>query len=99
MRFTVGGPLRSQASPALDPAQRRQQETVELAGIGSSHPAIDMESVGCCGDAAVEELFEQRPDRARAVRADFGDEMEGGIGHDVSLSAHGRGPKGEAAQT
>jgi len=99
VRFAVSGPLGAQAGPPLDAAQRGQQEAVELAGIGSSHPAIDMESVGCCGDAAVEELFEQRPDRARAVRADFGDEMEGGIGHDVSLSAHGRGPKGEAAQT
>jgi len=93
MRFTVGGPLRSQASPALDPAQRRQQETVELAGIGSSHPAVDVETVGCCGDVALDELFEQGPNRAWAVRADVGDEMEGCIGHGVSLSAHGRGPK------
>src|ERR1035441_3179303 len=70
-----------------------------LAGIGSFHPAVDMEAVGRYGDAALDKLFEQGPNRARAIRADVGDEVEGGIGHGVSLSAHGSAPKAEAGYT
>src|ERR1035438_7390192 len=58
-----------------------------------------MEAVGRYGDAALDKLFEQGPNRARAIRADVGDEVEGGIGHGVSLSAHGSDPKAEAVYT
>ena len=87
MRFAVGRPLRAQASAAFDPAQRRQQDTVELAGVCSCHPSVDPKTVGCRGDAAIDELLEQEPDRLRAVRADYGGEVKGGTGHGVSLSA------------
>ena len=96
VRLTVGGPLGAQSGSPLDAAQGRQQEAVELASVGSSHPAVDMETVGGRGDVALDELLEQRPDRAGALRADFGDEMEIGVGHDPSLSGNCRGPKSRA---
>ncbi len=52
-----------------------------------------MKAVGGGRDAAVDQLLEQGPDRLGALRADFGDEMEVGIGHGASLSAGCRPPK------
>jgi hypothetical protein len=40
-----------------------------------------MKAFGRFGDRAADELFEHRSDRGSAVRADFGYEMEGGVGH------------------
>jgi len=40
-----------------------------------------MKAFGRFGDRAADELFEPGPDRGRAVRADFGYEMEGDVGH------------------
>jgi len=86
--FRRAGPLGAAGGgPAFDATQCRQQETVELAGVGSSHAGVDVEAFRCCGDGAPDELFEQRSNRAGAVRADLGDETKVDIGHSVSLSA------------
>jgi len=52
---------------------------VDLANVLPFHPNIDMEAVGRLSDDAPDKLFEQRPDRGGAVRADICNEMESGI--------------------
>jgi len=99
VRLAVGCPLGAKARPPLDAAKRGQQEAVELAGVRSPHEAVDMKTFGRRGDGALDELFEQRPDDSGALRADFGDEMEVGIGHDASLSAGRPRPKAGAVYT
>jgi hypothetical protein len=83
------GPFGAQTSPALDSTEGRKQLTVDLADVLSFHPSIDMEAVGRLGDYAPDKLFEQRPDRGGAVRADICNEMESGVSH-CATSSHVR---------
>ena len=62
---------------------------VELADVGPFPPGVHTEAFGRFGDGSADELFEQRSDRERAVRADFGNGMEGPL-VTVSSAHHGK---------
>ena len=79
MRHAISGPVGAQTGPALNSTEGRKQLTVDLTDILPFHPNIDMKAVGRLSDDARDKLFEQRPDRGRAVRADICNEMESGI--------------------
>ncbi len=84
MSYAIGRPLRAQAGSALDPTKGRQKVAVELAGVGAFYPYLHMEAIGRVRNGASDDVFEHWPDRGERVRADFGTEMEGAIGHCVS---------------
>lgn len=88
--FAVGGPFGPKPRAALDAAQSRQQEPVELACVIAAHPTVDVEAVGGRNDGPVDELFQKIPYRVVIVRADIGDKVKRGISHNPSLPGQGQ---------